>query len=96
MNLQKNKPWRCANYLRWIRTQRCCNCLHPETVPHHIIGIGYGTMGDKADDFQAMPLCVGCHELIHANTRSFNQLLYLHRTKLKAQEDGVLSLAWAG
>ena len=51
-------------YLKWIRTQPCCHCLHPETVAHHAIGFD-GGMGTKAGDHFAVPLCQTCHNQLH-------------------------------
>lgn len=96
MDLQKNKLWRCNNYLRWIRSLPCCNCMHDETVAHHLIGLGSGTMGAKAGDFQAMPTCIVCHRKIHESQSAFDQLLYLNRTQQRALNNGIVSITWSG
>ena len=90
--MQKIKKWRSKEYLAYIRTQACSHCMNPDTVAHHIIGMGFGAMGSKASDFDSFALCVSCHSLIHQDNSAFNQLLYLHRTKDRAFNDGIVKI----
>jgi len=48
-------------YLKFVRSLPCCVCDNPDSVPHHLIGYGYGGMGTKAPDYLAMPLCLRHH-----------------------------------
>ena len=38
----------------------CCICLRPAEI-HHLLGIKYSGMGQKADDEYTIPLCVEHH-----------------------------------
>lgn len=67
MNLQKNKPVRSKQYRLWVSTLPCANCgiVNDTVIPHHLIGVGQGSMGGKACDLDLMPLCFDCHQEIH-------------------------------
>jgi len=94
--MQKLKQFRSKAYLSYIRTKPCCHCMNPNTVAHHVIGMGNGAMGSRASDFDTMSLCVSCHALIHENYKAFDQLLYLHRMQTRALSEGVIRIEWTG
>jgi len=94
--MQKIKQFRSKAYLSYIRTKPCCHCMHPDTVAHHVIGLGFGTMGSKTGDDNVIALCTDHHALIHESVNAFDQLLYLHRTKEQAKADGVIRIEWIG
>ena len=94
--MQKVKPFRCKNYLQFVRSQPCSHCMSPQTIAHHLIGTGSGVMGSKSSDFDAMALCGRCHALIHENYKAFDQMLYLHRMQSKALSNGVVAIIWEG
>jgi len=48
-------------YIKFVRSLPCCVCGNPESVPHHLIGYGFGGMGTKAPDYLTMPLCTDHH-----------------------------------
>ena len=77
-------------YLKFVRSLPCAHCRNPETEPHHIIGIGMGAMGDKADDIHSMPLCRSCHDAVHEKPAMFQlpQVRWMIKTQGKAQEEG--------
>ena len=81
-------------YLAWIREQPCINCGSRPAEPHHLIGIGLGTIGGKASDIHTIPLCREHHDELHmvmnVEERIVNQLRWLVRTQDKAQEEGEL------
>lgn len=53
---------RSATYLAWVRTWPCCSCSAPApSEAHHA---GKRGVGQKADDYGAVPLCSGCHRAI--------------------------------
>ena len=68
MSFFKDNPIRDKKYTKWVATLPCADCgIEDSTiVPHHIIGIGQGSMGSKASDYEAMPLCYKCHLAIHS------------------------------
>ena len=69
MNLQKNKPWRSAKYLAWVRKQPCSQCGNSHSVVHHLIGTGgMSGVGMKAPDWATMPLCFSCHAEMHRDS----------------------------
>jgi hypothetical protein len=77
-------------YLQFVRTLPCSHCVNPETVAHHIIGIGMGAMGYKADDTATMPLCVKCHAEVHESPGDWPQIKWLLKTQNIAQAEGEL------
>jgi len=79
-------------YLAFVRSLPCSHCKTPEADPHHIINIGMGGMGTKADDIHTMPLCVPCHAKVHANPKDWiePQIRWLLTTQNMAQEAGEL------
>ena len=79
-------------YLAFVRSLPCSHCKNPLSVAHHIIGIGMGAMGSKADDTATMPLCVECHADVHKNASDWvlPQIRWILETQNKAQELGEL------
>ena len=59
----KQKTPRDAKYLKWIRTQACTLCSHPQVEAHHTTS---GGMGLKGSDYEAIPLCHNCHMQLHS------------------------------
>ncbi len=64
-NLEKVKPVRSKQYLQWVASLPCSICDNPQTVAHHLIGVGQGCMGGKSSDLMTMPLCVKHHQGLH-------------------------------
>lgn len=61
------KPYRNEDYLRFVRSRACCMCSQDRTdqlavVPHHF---GSRGVGQKCDDYLTVPVCIGCHRMIH-------------------------------
>jgi hypothetical protein len=56
-------PARAPSYLQFVRGLKCACCGQVPSVPHHY---GPRGMGQKTDDYRTVPLCVGCHESVHA------------------------------
>lgn len=83
-------------YLAWVRTQPCCYCGNPNSEPHHVIGMGSGIMGSKADDIHTIPLCREHHDMIHNTSTTIDwdpvrfQCFRVLSTQTKAQEEGIL------
>ena len=79
-------------YLQFVRSLPCAYCKAPEADPHHIIGIGMGGMGTRADDLATMPLCMKCHAKVHENPKEWiePQIRWLLSTQNMAQEAGEL------
>ena len=61
----KKLPERSPRYLAFIRTKPCMKCKTPFNVQAAHQNFGNGTMGGKASDLQAVPLCYYCHRLEH-------------------------------
>lgn len=54
-------------YTAWLRTQPCARCgRFPVEVAHQRILLG-GGMGMKPSDYDALPMCHGCHALEHSS-----------------------------
>lgn len=79
-------------YLDYIRTLPCCHC-GAAAEPHHVIGGKSGTMGGKASDLHAVPLCREDHNEVHKDPDSWPQLRWLKDTQDRASRDGVLIVA---
>lgn len=64
---QKDCRWRSEEYLAFVKSLPCCNCLGPGRDPHHVIGLHWGLSGQglTAPDSFAMPLCRACHDEVH-------------------------------
>lgn len=62
-----DKRWRSEQYLAFVKSQPCCNCLGPGRDPHHVIGLHWGLSGQglTAPDSFAMSLCRVCHNEVH-------------------------------
>ena len=98
MMIQKVKPYRSKRYLSWIREQPCTHCRAPApSEAHHMIGIaGGGTMGGKASDVLACPLCSTCHRDLHDGRIDLEaQTVWLARTLEAAFHHGALQEASA-
>ena len=91
----KLRRWRSPSYLNWVRTLECSNCrTGTDIIAHHIIDVGDGITGDKAPDYDAVPLCTRCHEMIHREPDVFPQLTWRDRVLRQAFGEGVLG--WRG
>ena len=91
MSFFKSKPYRDKAYLKWVSEQpcSCCGLDDDTTVPHHLIGVGNGVMGGKADDLEAMPLCFTCHSNIHlASSDKQEQYKFVGQTLQAAIKSG--------
>lgn len=95
--MQRLPAWRSPKYLDWIRSLPCANCGKPgPSDPHHLIGIaGMGTVGGKAPDQFAVPLCNGikdrCHQELHLNRIPLDaQWIWLAKTLERAFNEGIL------
>ena len=62
------KPARSASYLAWLRTLACRFCNAARAEPAHT---GLRGLGQKASDFEAVPMCRICHERYHVHALSF-------------------------
>tara|TARA_R110000851_G_scaffold294732_1_gene449457 strand:+ start:193 stop:513 length:321 start_codon:yes stop_codon:yes gene_type:complete len=74
------KGWRKdKKYLEAVKTLPCAVCGTPFTdPPHHRIGDGIVKgMGQKAPDFESMPLCRTHHTAVHDNPHNFDQVQYI-------------------
>jgi hypothetical protein len=64
---KRESRWRSQAHLKWIRGFHCawpgCDRL-PIEAAHIRIGSGTG-MGQKPDDWMAVPLCRECHSMQH-------------------------------
>lgn len=103
MKYPKQKPWRSAKYLKWVRTQPCCMCDELPNSPgerieaHHLIGVGgWNGMGTKAPDWATMPLCKSdftnvCHDEMNQSSKHWDeQWEMIARTLGKAIDEGIL------
>ena len=90
--MQKVKRWHSKKYEAFVRSLPCANCGRPESVVHHIKGIGnFSGAGLKADSILAMPLCEACHEAMHLRPWLWdNQYEFICRTVLEAVRQGVI------
>jgi len=94
--MMRTKPWRSKAYLRWVRTLPCAGCGMGQSEAHHPIACGLGgTMGGKASDVLAIPLCRVCHRELHAGVAEWElghggQLLHAARTVDRATREGVI------
>lgn len=88
----KVQPWRCNQYLQWVRERSCVHCGQPnESEAHHLIGLTGGYMGGKAGDNLVVPLCDECHRGLHDGRLELSdQVGWLVRTQAAAFHDGVL------
>ena len=86
---KRDKQW-----LEWIRQQQCVECCkHGPSEPHHCKGdLNLSGMGMKAPDYLSMPLCMECHQLIHAAGTDWKAIQRegLIRTLLRAFDDGMI------
>jgi len=89
---QKDKPWRSAKYIKWIKTQPCIHCTGDGGDPHHLIGLGnMGGMGITAPDSMAMPMCRECHGMFHLHSDLWPmQWEYISRTLDRALREGII------
>ena len=79
-------------YIAFVKTLPCCHCYATGADPHHIISIGMGMMGGKANDLHTMPLCRVCHDEVHREPKAYPQIKWMIQTQLKALEAGVLKV----
>ncbi|MCP5007958.1 MAG: DUF968 domain-containing protein [Planctomycetes bacterium] len=81
-------------YIDWIKTLPCCHTGQYGVQPHHIIGVDkMGTMGGKASDIAAMPLCFATHRQVHDDGgQGWPQTRWLIETLEKAVEAGVIKI----
>ena len=88
----KQKAFRSAEYLKWVKSLPCCMCQCSTVDAHHIIGIGHlGGMGTTAPDSFTMPLCRYHHSRVHAEPELWpEQWEWVARTQARAQAEGVL------
>lgn len=64
---------RSEKWLRWVKSQPCVCCGRQADDPHHLIGVGGGIMGGKADDLDVIPLCREHHNELHRNVAEFER-----------------------
>lgn len=57
--------------LGMLRHMPCIVTANTPAEPHHLIAVGDGKMGSKADDSQTIPLCRQMHNLLHHDVREF-------------------------
>ena len=60
-------------YLNWVKTLNCFGCNAPADTAHHIKGYKLCGAGRKADDYLTMPMCNGCHTLLHHNPKKWEK-----------------------
>ncbi len=69
------KSKRDPKYLKWLKTQPCCNPNCPgncgDIVPAHMSILGDAGTGTKAPDSHALPLGCLCHGLEHQGVLTF-------------------------
>jgi Fe-S-cluster-containing dehydrogenase component len=65
--LEKPKRYRDPKYLAYIRMQDCIGCgVRGQSVPHHARNLDPGRpTQSKVSDYNAVPMCVVCHDLEH-------------------------------
>jgi len=91
------KPYRNKNYLKYVASLEC-PCGNPADEAHHIIDAGLGGgMGTKQGDIFSIPVCRGCHTLLHGNVGKWEsiygaQTLWIALTIAQAMEDGVIEV----
>jgi len=102
--IQKSDPWRCQNYLDWVKSQPSCLTGKPAHDPHHIIGIGQDIGRNcKPSDLWTMALTRTEHDAFHdhgpkgwempyISVENLWQLWYAKQTIDRAFELGVLKL----
>ncbi len=97
MMIEKIKPYRSKQYLEWVRDRPCSHCRAPgPSEAHHLIGVTGGTMGGKASDVLACPLCSTCHRDLHDGRIELDaQTVWLARTLEAAFHHGALQEASA-
>ncbi len=95
----KQKTWRSAKYLAYVKTLPCVACVAPADDAHHLSGIGnLSGMGMKPPDWATLPLCRGHHTSFHALGRlkfeaaHGGQLEHIALTLGGAIQDGVLKI----
>lgn len=87
MRLPKPRRIRDEQYLAWIRTQPCLvgsglDC-DGKIDAHHVMPVGCGKVGSKADDRRTVPLCRTGHRHYHDWGRySFEQM---YRVNLESE-----------
>lgn len=84
-------------YLDWVETQMCMGCGAQADDAHHLIGLGFGGMAMKADDYLSMPVCRGDHNKIHLNRKRWEkenhtQLACILFTLDRAYQKGKINL----
>jgi hypothetical protein len=90
-------------YCDWVRSLPCCYCgAEDESDVHHAVGVGLSGMGMTASDLATMPLCRGCHGIIHTTlsdgagagaSLAADQLRWIIATQDRAFREGVLVVA---
>ncbi|MFP4104837.1 MAG: DUF968 domain-containing protein [Phycisphaerae bacterium] len=92
MMIDKIKPYRSKRYLDWVRDRPCVHCRRPPpSEAHHVIGLAGGSMGGKAGDQLAVPLCTECHRRLHDGQMPLDsQTVWLIRTLEAAFHHGAL------
>ena len=90
--IAKDKQWRSASYLKYIRSFPCCWCGSDENIQsHHLRGFGLdGGTGLKPSDCYTIPLCPICHAEVHKNQYIIDQPRALSLTLGNAIKSGRL------
>lgn len=95
MSLQKQKPYRSEQYLRYVASLPCCVTGATPCDAHHITGTKKGGVGTKPGDDYTIPLTRSVHTQLHNDPKRF-ALLYgsershLERILFRARKDGML------
>ena len=69
-----------------LRHMPCIVTANRPAEPHHLIAMGDGKMGSKADDSQTIPLCRKMHNLLHHDVRAFEAEYGTQQELLKKTE----------
>ena len=77
--------------IKFVKTLPCFMCGAPADDAHHLVGVGnMGGMGMTAPDWATMPMCRGCHTMLHNTPEVWNlQWEAITRTLGMAIEEGV-------
>ncbi len=94
--IQKSDPWRCQNYLDWVKSQpSCISRIRPAGDAHHVKGMSTHP-GAKPSDLWVIPLTREEHTAFHSlGWRSWEevygpQLVLAKRIIDRAHELGIL------